>query len=335
VIARVEDVVGDGERQTARVGFLLISGFSMLAYVAAIESLRAANQIARRPIYSWHHIAPSGDAATASNDVEIRCRLDVQSREPFSYIFVCASDEAAAFRDPHTLNWLRAAAARGTVMGGIGGGAYLLARAGLLTKRRMTLHWAYAPAFCEEFPDVDFRRSLYEIDEDRLTCGGGMSPLDMLHALFVREHGIALALAVSEWFLHTDVREGQDPQRLSLQARLGIHHAGLIRALEAMEDAIEDPLSRAELSEIAGVSERQLDRLFLQQLGTALSAYYLRLRLDRARALVTQSSMSQLEIAVATGFKSASTFSKSYRARYGLPPTAERSEVLRGRRGLI
>jgi transcriptional regulator GlxA family with amidase domain len=304
----------------------------MLAYAAAIECLRAANQVTGRRLYSWQHVSPDGHAAIASNDIEIRCALDTRTTELFDYVFVCASDEALSFQQTNTFEWLRTQAKCGAVLGGIGGGAFLLARAGLLKNRRLTLHWVYASAFSEEFPDADLKRSLYEIDDDRMTCGGGMSPLDMLHALLAREHGEGLALSVSDWFLHTEIREGHKPQRLSFQARLGVNHGGLIRALEAMEQAIEDPLPRGALARIARVSERQLDRLFLSQIGTPLGAYYLQMRLERARQLVLQSSLSQLEIAIACGFRSPSAFSKSYRGLFGVPPSTDRSNALRRRR---
>lgn len=318
----------------ARVALLLISGFAMIGYASVIETLRAANQLTETPLYAWSHICPSGDHGTASNGVEIRCDTSVDSSDEFDFVFVCASDEAVTFDDPRTLAWLRVQAAKGAVMAGIGGGAFLLARAGLLRGGRTTLHWAYAPAFAEQFPDVNLHRSLYEIDGDRMTCGGGVSPLDMMHAMIIRRHGIDLAMKVSEWILHTEVRDSQESQRFSLEMRLGVKHAGLVRVLKAMDNAIEDPLSRAVLAEVSGVSERQLDRLFLAQLGISLTAYYLRLRLNRARSLVLQTAMSMTEIAIASGFNSTSTFSKSYRSEFNTSPTADRELAFRGRRAM-
>jgi transcriptional regulator GlxA family with amidase domain len=319
----------------ARVAFLLISGFAMIGYASVIETLRAANQLAGSPLYAWRHICPSGNHGTASNGVEIRCDTSFDSTDAFDFVFVCASDEAVTFDDPRTLAWLRAQAAKGAVMAGIGGGAFLLARAGLLRGVRITLHWAYAPAFAEQFTDVDLHRSLYEIDDNRMTCGGGVSPLDMMHAMIIHRHGIELAMKVSEWILHTEVRDSQESQRFSLEMRLGVKHAGLVRVLKAMDNAIEDPLPRSELVEISGVSERQLDRLFLSQLGISLTAYYLRLRLNRARSLVLQTAMSMTEIAIASGFNSNSTFSKSYRSEFNMSPTADRELAFRGRRATL
>jgi transcriptional regulator GlxA family with amidase domain len=318
-----------------QVAFLLVPGFSLLAFSAACESLRAANQISGSDLYRWHYISVVGAAATAVNGIEIRCDRALIDQYTYDYVFVCASDDAAKVKDELTLSWLRRQAQDGSKMGGIGGGAFLLARAGLLDRKRLTLHWVYAPTFLAEFPDADLHRSLYEIDGDIMTCGGGTSPLDMMHVVLRDAHGPDLALGVAELFLHTDIREGQNAQRLSIQARLGVHNPGLIRALESMEDALETPLSRSELAHIAGISERQLDRLFVAQLGDGLSAYYLKLRLKRSRELVLQTTLALTEIAAAGGFKSLSTFSKSYRTQYGSPPSRDRNRALLRRRERI
>jgi len=52
--------------------------------------------------------------------------------------------------------------------------------------------------------------------------------------------------------------------------------------------------------------------------------YYLHLRLDYARRMVTQTSMPMIEIAVACGFTSQEHFSRSYRKAFGLAPSADR-----------
>jgi transcriptional regulator GlxA family with amidase domain len=145
-----------------------------------------------------------------------------------------------------------------------------------------------------------------------------------MHAVIAREHGSELAIAVSEWFLQTHVREGAGPQRMPLRERLGISHAPLLRVVGRMEQSLENPVPREELARTAGVSLRQLERLFRLHLGRSLGEHYLGLRLDRARDLLRQTTLSVLEIALACGFASASHFSRSYRARFGHAPRAER-----------
>ena len=85
-----------------------------------------------------------------------------------------------------------------------------------------------------------------------------------------------------------------------------------------------------EIADAVCLSRRQVERLFQTELETSPSRYYLQLRLERARLLVTQTAMQIVEIAVACGFVSASHFTKCYRRIFGRTPTDERKSVLAG-----
>ena len=82
-----------------------------------------------------------------------------------------------------------------------------------------------------------------------------------------------------------------------------------------------------ELAKLAGLSLRQVQRMFQESLDTTPSKYYLSLRLRRARELLLQSQMSITQIAVSCGFQSTCHFSKSYRALYGRTPRSERQQT--------
>ena len=92
-----------------------------------------------------------------------------------------------------------------------------------------------------------------------------------------------------------------------------------------MEANLEMPLPRSQLAQVAGLSVRQLERLFRGQLARGIHGHYLVLRLGRARELLRGTSLSILDIAVATGFGSASHFARMFRAAYHASPR----EVLR------
>jgi transcriptional regulator GlxA family with amidase domain len=182
------------------------------------------------------------------------------------------------------------------------------------------VHWEHMPALQEAYPDIQLTRTLFEIDGDRITCSGGVAGLDMMVALITRDYGYELGAAVSDWFLHTAVRDGEGPQRMDLRFRLGIDDEKLLAVLKAMEANLEAPLSRAELAALAGVSLRQLERSFRKSLGHGLHEHYLALRLRRSRQLLRETSLSVLQIAVATGFVSPSHFSRAFRRQFGFPP---------------
>ena len=306
------------------VGFLLVPGFALMSYAAAVEPLRAANLISGKPLYRWWHAAPGGKPVMASNGVAIIPDIGVGTDRDVDMLFVCAGGNPATFNDKTVFAWLRKLARRGVTIGGISGGPYILARAGLLDERRVTLHWEHQPAFSEDFPGIAVAPSLFEIDGNRITCSGGISALDMMVALIERDHGRQLAAAVGDWFLHTHIREGMGPQRMDLRLRLGVADEKLLRVLRRMEESIEAPQARTELASLAGVSVRQLERLFRRHLGHGIHRQYSSMRLERARQLLRETTLPVLDVAIATGFTSSSQFARAYRRSFGEPPSHTR-----------
>jgi transcriptional regulator GlxA family with amidase domain len=318
-----DDLRGD----PTTVGFLLVPGFALMSYAAALEPLRAANLLAGRELYRWWHAAPSPEPVTASNGVAIIPDFGIGTDRGADMVFVCAGGNPATFDDKRTFAWLRRLARKGTILGGISGGPYILAQAGLLDERRATLHWEHLPAFREAFPDVAVVPSLFEIDGNRITCSGGISALDMMVALIERDHGRQLAASVGDWFLHTHIREGFGPQRLDLRYRLGIADEKLLRVLGAMETNLEAPLPRGTLARQAGISLRQLERLFNAHVGHGIHQHYRWLRLERSRQLLRETSLPVLDVALATGFASSSQFARAYRGAFGEPPSRTRGQA--------
>jgi AraC family transcriptional regulator, glycine betaine-responsive activator len=306
------------------IGFVLLPGFALMSFAAAVEPLRAANIVAGREVYRWTSFSPSGANAMSSSGAYVPCAVLPNRHASLHTLFVIAGGNPADWKLPGVNGCLRALARRGVRLGGISGGPYVLAAAGLLSNRRFTLHWEHAPALMEAFSGLQPEPARFIIDRDRLTCGGGVAPLDMMHALIAERFGDAFARGVSDWFLHTHVGLPSEPQRASLAERYGVHHAALIAALEKMETTIATPLGRSAIAASAGITPRHLDRLFAVHLGTTFSTHYRRLRLDHARNLLRQSALSATEIAVACGFSGGAHFARRYRAEFGVTPSAER-----------
>ena len=306
------------------VGFLLVPGFALMSYAAAIEPLRAANLLSGQELYRWWHAAPGGKPVMASNGLAIIPDCGTNKEREADMVFVCAGGNPAIFDDRSVFAWLRRLARKGVTIGGISGGPYVLAKAGLLDQHRATLHWEHLPAFREAFPDVALVPSLFEIDGNRITCSGGISALDMMVALIERDHGRQLAAAVGDWFLHTHIREGFGPQRMDLRYRLGVADEKLLFVLRAMETSIETPQPRAALARSAGISLRQLERLFHRHVGHGIHHHYRWLRLERARQLLRETTLPVLDVALATGFASSSQFARAYAGAFGEPPSQTR-----------
>jgi transcriptional regulator GlxA family with amidase domain len=307
-------------KSAQKIGFLLLPEFALMSYASATEPLRAANLIAGRELYRLSIFSPDGGSAPSSSGAVVPA-VPLPSRGTgLDMVFVCAGGSPRDWHHPAVHACLRQLAREGVRIGGISGGPYLLAAAGLLAGRDFTIHWEHAPALLEAFPDLAPRQARFVIDGNRITCGGGIAPLDMMHALIAERMGADFARRVSDWYLHTQIGEPAAPQRASLAERYGVHHPGLLSVLAKMEETIEMPLDRTTMARIAGVTARHLDRLFAAHLQTTFLEQYRRIRLQHALRLLRQSPLSISEIAVATGFSSAGHFSRLFREAFGRAP---------------
>jgi transcriptional regulator GlxA family with amidase domain len=305
-------------------GFLLIPDFSMIAFTSALEPLRMANYLSAQELYRWSCLTINGAPARASNGLSITPDQAVADALKFDVIFICGGVNINQGFDKELMFWLRKLANRKIKLGALCTGSYLLARAGLLDGYRCTIHWENLASLREDFPQLVISSELFEIDRDRLTCSGGIAPMDMMLNLISQSHGSGLAAAISEEFTCERIRGRHDRQRMPLKLRLGTSQPKLIEAVALMEANLEEPMSPDELASHVGLSRRQLERLFQKYLSCVPTRYYLELRLHRARQLLLQTSMSIVEVAFASGFVSAPHFSKCYRDFFGIPPRDER-----------
>lgn len=307
-----------------RFGFLLTPDFSQLAFASALEPLRVANRFAPEPVYDWTVLAPEAGPVPASSGVVTLADHAMEDCGRLDSVVADGGIGTETYKDPKVFAWLRRQERKGANLIGVSLGSFLLARTGLLDGYRCTLHWQYIEGFREEFPDIDVTEEIYEIDRNRMTCSGGTAALDLMLSLITLDCGRELATKVAENFIHERIRDRHDPQRMDLRTRLNITHPKLLFVIQLMEEHLEDPLPRSVLARHAGLSTRQLERLFRKYLQRTPTRYYLEMRLEKARKLLNQTSLSILDIAMASGFVSASHFSKCYREQFHRTPREER-----------
>jgi transcriptional regulator GlxA family with amidase domain len=308
-----------------RIAFLLVPRFSMMAFAAGVEPLRAANRLSGAALFEWQLISADGSPVEASNGISVAAQGALAELGKVDMIIACAGLEAPEVeRSVKLHHQLRRLAGHGTIVGAISSGSFLLAEAGLLAGRRCTVHWEYFEAFRTRYPHLEVTEDLYVIDRNVFTCSGGTAALDMMVHFISQVGGSQLALAVAEQFIHPQVRTQEEQQRLDLHARYHIENPKLIQVIALMEGALDEPLELREMAQRANVSVRQVERLFREHIGTSPKTFYLDLRLAKARTLLRRTLGSLRTIALECGFGSPSHFCHAYKRRYGIPPTHER-----------
>jgi AraC family transcriptional regulator len=110
-----------------------------------------------------------------------------------------------------------------------------------------------------------------------------------------------------------------------------LHKGGLPRRrLKELREYVEEhlgaPLHLPQLADLAGASVRQFARAFKESTSLTPHQFVLHRRIERAKALLTESSLTIGEIAAACGFASASRFTAAFRRVTRATPTAWRTD---------
>lgn len=292
----------------------------------AIEPLRAARDISGKRLFSWQIATMDGAPATSSSRLSLAADLSAERIGATDALVVVTGYGARDHMSRAATQMIRRKSRGLPLTVGIDTGAWLLAGAGLLTGRRATIHWMELDAFAETFLDVESLTAPWVQDGDCVTCGGAGGVLDWTLSLIGERGGEALSFDVANMFgriaASSDRRDSADgypaayPPAVPRMMDLGLPPA-LQRAVKAMRETADTPRPLPEIAEIAAVSLRTLDRMFMATLGMPAGRYYRLIRLSHARALAMDTRLTLAEIAARTGFASAATLARAYRSQYG------------------
>lgn len=201
-------------------------------------------------------------------------------------------------------------------------GAFLLAEAGLLDGRRATTHWAYAREMATAYPAIDIvPDELFVTSGKFVTAAGIAAGIDLALALIADDHGTELARATSQrmvLYLNRAGGQSQFSERLDTQTKPTNRFDNLLASLA---DNPVGNLTNAALAERLSVSERHFVRQFRTRTGTTPARWVERIRIDKAREQLEQSSGSIESVAIASGFASVETMRQAFRRVVGVAPS--------------
>jgi transcriptional regulator GlxA family with amidase domain len=277
-----------------------------------------------RTVFSWR-LAGLGECPVRSSaGIEVRPQITLPGIAKSDNLVLLAGTHPDS-ADTAVLNaWLQRLSRSGSHITAAGAGCLVLAEAGLLDGRDVSAHWSMRPAWEEIHHAIFFNDRIFSVGDRVLTCCGGRGSIDLALHCVARHCSSQIAKAVGDQLNCDRVRDSCDRQTPASSLQTRAWNAPLQRAIALMEQNLEQPLNAVEISRAIKIGQRQLQRLFKQFADCTPNRYYLNRRLDRARTLLRQVAMSVTEVSVASGFTSSSHFTKCYKQRFGIRPSADR-----------
>jgi len=307
----------DKEPPTRDVTILLLPQSSIMTLASVLDPLRAANRLSRRPLFKWRI------KAFADKPIPLTCGIDIDidgvlnERDQGEILIIIAGFNYQEHITHKGLQTLRRLSTRFEKIFAIEAGTWVLAQAGIITHHSVTTHWEDVENLAQTYLSLDVRKDRYVIDGHIWSSGGASPSMDMMLHYIRSTHNKSLALDVASVFIYNETTPPTHSQPNVSLGRIHEMEPRLADAIGLMEAQLEDPYKITDLAKKLGISIRNLEKLSQNYLGTSPGAYYLRLRLQAARKLVLDTTLSILEISIRTGFKSQTSFARAFKRRFG------------------
>ncbi|WP_410567297.1 GlxA family transcriptional regulator [Amycolatopsis sp. cmx-4-61] len=302
-----------------RVAVLVYDGVTLLDVAGPIDVFREADAGGgENGRYEVSTVTPGGGAVTTSSGVRLWADpLDFD--QAYDTVLVAGADGVPASGDVvEALARLRPRVRR---LASVCTGAFLLAEAGLLDDRRATTHWQYVDRLRRRYPAVQVEPDAIFVRAGSVFTSAGVSAgIDLALALVEDDHGADLAREVARSLVVFLRRPGGQSQ-FSVRVETRVATASPLKAvLDAVVDDITADHTTTSMAATANVSNRQLNRLFREQLGTTPRAYVEAARLEAAQTSLLD-GRSVTATALACGFGSDETMRRAFVRHLGVTPT--------------
>jgi transcriptional regulator GlxA family with amidase domain len=317
-----------------RIGLLAFDGAMLLDLSGPAEVFVAADRHASGA-YAVEVLTPSGGQFETSVGARM-VGAPADGSGDFDTVLVVGSTlPALRFLTPEVLAATRDLARRTRRLASVCTGAFVLAEAGLLDGRTATTHWKHSADLARRYPRVNVKHdAIFVRDELVYSSGGASAGIDLALALVEEDLGTEVAQAVARDLLVYLQRGGAQSQ-FSPSAGARVAEAGLVRRVtDHVRANPQLPHSVRSMAAVASVSERQLTRLFRDELDTTPASYVADLRFGIACDCLRAGS-SVAAAAAAAGFSSTEVMRRIFLSRLGRSPRAYRNEVYAGESGRV
>jgi transcriptional regulator GlxA family with amidase domain len=313
----------DSDPNSRRVVFAVFPGCEILDLAGPVQAFHEANAFGPRYVIAHHAVTPTVETAQG---LELSGLLPLPDVGPRDRVVVPGYPLATHRVPPKLVAWLRQAHKAGAQMCSVCTGAFALGEAGVLDGRTCTTHWRRVSELEARFPKARVVGDRLFVEDDTVWTSAGIAAgIDMALAIIDRDAGPVVAGEVAREmvvYLRRDGGHRQDSVYLDYQTHLspGIH--------QVQQHLVANPATRdtlGALASIAGMSERNLTRVFKRATGISIHDFREQLRLERTRDLMRNPTLTLDAVASACGFANGRQLRRIWSARFGEPPSAARS----------
>lgn len=197
------------------VGIFLFPEIEVLDFAGPYEVFTTATRVAARqnphqePVFSVFSIAETQQAVRARAGLQFVPDFPFDAHPPIDLLIIPGGVVSAELEKPHVIDWIGHSAASTIITASVCTGAFLLAKAGVLSSHKVTTHWEDIDDLKNAFPLLNVINNVRWVDEGSVVTSAGISAgIDMSLHLVSRIAGMPLAERTARQMEFEWVRNG-------------------------------------------------------------------------------------------------------------------------------
>lgn len=309
----------------------------VFAIANAIWMAQASDREQREPLFSWSLHSPDGAPVNTPTGVMLQADSAINAASAPEVILLpgifLGNGISGLLQTIDSLRGvfplLREKYAQGSVLASNCSASFVIAEAGLLDAGHATTAWWLERSFKARYPKVELR--LGEVLDEYnniITSAAATTYLDLSMHLVERFAGPEVAAGVAKTMLIDANRASQIPYislaSLSQQDQQVHDDVLVLRAQKWLRKHAQLAFRLPALASYLAVSERTVIRHFQQALGTTPASYAQLLKIDLAKRLLENTTLTLDQVCERTGYVDSGSFRRLFKRHTALSPAQYR-----------
>lgn len=166
---------------TINVGIYLYDDVEVLDFAGPFEVFSTASRVKARmepdsdDLFNVFTIGETMATVQARGGLQVVPRYAISDHPPIHLLVIPGGVVTAELEKAHVVEWIAACSQETEITASVCTGAFLLAKAGLLSEKSATTHWEDIADLRSMFPDLDVNKDVPWVDEGHIVTSAGIS----------------------------------------------------------------------------------------------------------------------------------------------------------------
>jgi len=158
------------------IGIYIYKNAEVLDFSGPFEVFSTATRLASKPqLAHTFLVAESIKPIQARGSYSINPHYSIQTHPPIDVLIIVGGIHSQEINKAHVIEWIKQVSHTSQITASVCTGAFLLAKAGVLSKQTVTTHWEDIPSLRQQFPTLTVIENQRWVESDNIITSAGIS----------------------------------------------------------------------------------------------------------------------------------------------------------------